>query len=267
MNWDWYQATIPAPPDEVLGRFERAYGLWSVQPGRGLYSYDHGAEVRGERGSREVVARAFWGGVNGDRSVHVQSSGGCSGDVVRLLREHWPEHRVSRADSCKDWSHPKAWRRISKIAVGVAQLLNVRTSTVGDWIQAKAGRTLYLGGKTSRVQVRVYEKGKQLGADPDWVRLEVQVRPSGQGKSEVAKVEPAQLMQSSMWTAALAQRTGIEELERFVIRDPWRQTDDDRALWYCAKQYGGVFERKAAAAGGFEQLGLLLQSLIEQQRR
>lgn len=259
MNFDWYSATVDSSADHVLGVLQGGQDLASVYPIRALYSYLQGAEVR--RGDR-VFAKTFWGGVNGDESVHIQASGSDSPRVVELIREHWPEHRVSRADSREDWSHPKAWRWVTKIALRVAEECGVRTSTVGDWINAREGRTLYLGGKTSRVQVRIYEKGKQLGVDPNWVRMEVQVRPTGIGKSDLAGALPAQLMQSSPWTQILAARVGIPELEEVRVRDPWIPSDDESALRWCLRQYGAVLDRKQKALGGWAALGEYLGAEI-----
>ncbi len=260
MNWDWYSATVESSADHVLGTLQGGQDLVSVYPTKALYSYSRGAEVR--RGDR-VLARAFWGGVNGDANVHVQASGSDTPALVEMLRQHWPEHRVSRADSREDWSDPKVWRWVSKIAIAVAKDWGVRMSTVGDWIQAKQGRTLYLGGKTSRVQVRVYEKGKQLGVDPNWVRLEVQVRPSGEGKSALCSAVPGQLMEVSPWTRELARKVGIPELDAVKIRDPWTPSDDDNALRWCVEQYGAVFARKAVALGGWDQFGAHIGAMIK----
>jgi hypothetical protein len=259
VNWDWYSATLESSADHVLGVLQGGQDLTSVYPCRGLHSYSHGAEVR--RGDR-IFARAFWGGVNGD-DVHVQASGSDTPAVVETIRQHWPEHRVSRADSREDWTHPKAWRWVSKIAIGVAEELGVRTNTVGDWIQAEHGRTLYLGGKTSRVQVRVYEKGKQLGVDPNWVRLEVQVRPTGIGKSALCSALPGQLMQTSIWTQVLSHRVGMPELDAVRIRDPWTPSDDENALRWCIQQYGAVLGRKAQSLGGWAELGSEIGRQVE----
>ena len=260
MNWDWYSATVNSSADEALAVIVGAQDLATVYPSRGLYSYERGAEVR--RGDR-VLCRAFWGGVNGNDSVHLQTSGGGSGAVVDLIRRQWPTHRVSRADVREDWSHSKAWRWVSKIAVGVADEFEVGTSTVGDWISAKAGRTLYLGGKSSRVQVRVYEKGKQLGIDPNWVRLEAQVRPTGEGKSALSTVLPVDVMGATRWTRELAKRVGLPELDAVRVRDPWSPSDDEMAYRWCLQQYGGVLGRRAASLGGWKELGEEMQSLVK----
>lgn len=257
MRYDWYSPTVDSSADHVLATLQGGQDLASVYPIRGLYSYPRGAEVR--RGDR-VLAKVFWGGVNGEDQVHIQASGPDTPQVVQLVREHWPAHRVARADACEDYRGPKVWRQLSKLAIGVAELAGVRMSTVGDWIHARAGRTLYLGGKTSRVQVRVYEKGKQLGVDPDWVRMEVQVRPTGEGKSHLATALPAQLMEVSPWTSMLARRVGIPELDAVRIRDPWTPSDEETAFRWGVRQYGALFVRKAAALGGYAQLGAVIEA-------
>lgn len=252
MKWDWYSATVPEPPEAVLGALVAGQDLAEVVESRGLHSYARGAEVR--RGER-VLARAFWGGVNGEDSTHVQGSGAEAAWLVGLVRSQWPEHSVSRADVCEDWSHEKAWRWVSKITLRVAREWGVKTSTVGDWIEARDGRTLYLGAPTSQLRARVYEKGLQLGLDPHWVRFELQVRPSGAGKRCVSFAQPDQLIESSPWTRDVARGLGMPQLQAVRIRDPWVPSDDDSAMSWCIQQYGRLFERRAALLGGWDRLG------------
>ena len=52
---------------------------------------------------------------------------------------------------------------------------NPSTRTDGDWLERKAGRTLYIGKAKHGKGLRIYEKGKQLGdLESQWVRFEVQ---------------------------------------------------------------------------------------------
>lgn len=262
MNWDWYSATLPAGPDEVLPVLVRAEDLASIEPIRGMHSYETGVEVR--RGPR-VFCRAFWGGVNGD-DVHVQASGRDAPRVVQAVRDGFPEHRVSRADACEDFTAPGAWDLLSAMCIEVAKDHGVKVRHHGDWLRAVDGRTLYLGGAASLVQVRCYEKGKQLSADPNWVRVEVQVRPKGQGKDRLATAQPGELLGTSFWTSELGQRLGMPEVQRITIRDPWQQSDDERALYWAVRQYGEVFERKAMELGSFEALGVWLSQELQRMR-
>jgi len=210
----------------------------------------------------EAVCKAFWGGVNGDKAVHVQCSGGSTGQVVRDLRSAWSEHRVARADACADWCDATAWRRLSRAALAIRKEFELASRLNGDWVSRQDGRTIYLGGRTSYVQARLYEKGKQLGATPDWVRLEIQVRPSGEGKANLASVEPAQLFSVSPWTRALSARVGVPELEAVRIRDPWRPSDDERALECVLRQYGGLLRRTRSRVGSWSDLGEYLGSRL-----
>lgn len=257
MNWDWYSATVPAPPEEVLGTLAVHA---DPRPCRGLYSYDRGMEFPGADG--EVFCRTFWGGVNGGDSVHVQCSGGRTSQLVEHIRATWPEHRVSRVDVCEDWSDPEAWRRLWKINSALRKEFGLSSRMAGDWSGRKDGRTFYLGGRTSFVQSRLYEKGKQLGCDPNWVRQEIQVRPSGEGKTNLSRVEPAQVFAVSPWTRELAARVGVPELEAVRIRDPWRPSDDDRALGCMLKQYGRLLRRTQARVGSWSDLGEYLGSRL-----
>lgn len=254
MNWDWYSATLRTDPDLVVHALA-SHELGSIERCRGMHSYAKGVEVM--RGDRKF-ATVMWGGVNGEDSVHVQASGSVTPDVVQMLRSRWPEHRVSRADSREDYSSPKAWRQLTKAAIHVARLCDVATSTVGDWIGGTQGRSLYLGGESSRVRVCIYEKGRQLGVDPNWVRLEVRVRPTGEGKSALACALPAQLMTASKWTQVLAAAVGVPELEAVRVRDPWVPSDEESAMRWCIQQYGGLLSRKATALGGWAELGVWL---------
>lgn len=255
--WDWYSATLPAPPDEVLGEFAE-HG--EPRPCRGLYSYERGMEFM--RGDGEVACRAFWGGVNGDQAVHVQCSGSTTGRLVQQIRAAWPQHRVARADACADWCDVTAWRRLSKAAFAVRKQFDLASRLNGDWVSREDGRTVYLGAPSSYVQARLYEKGKQLRAAPEWVRLEIQVRPAGEGKSNLSRADAGQLFSVCPWTRALSARVGVPELEAVRIRDPKRPSDDDRALEYLLRQYGGLLRRTRQRVGSWSDLGDYLGSRL-----
>lgn len=263
MNWDWYSATLPGGADEVLPIFVRSADLASLEPIPGIHSYQRGVEVR--RGSR-VLARAFWGGVNGDQ-VHVQGSGRDAPWVVQLVREHYPQHRVSRADAREDYTSEGAWELLSEVALAIADEHGVKVQHVGDWHRGKDGRTLYLGGRTSLVQVRVYEKGKQLGMDPNWVRVEVQVRPKGAGKALLATAQPAQLMGAAVWTSHLGERLGVPSISKLQVRDPWHDSDDERAINWMLRQYGEQLNRLMVEQGSWAAVGSYLGDQLKRMRK
>ncbi len=260
MNWDWYSCTVSEPPDAVLGALAEGQDLVDVRPVKGLYSYDRGAQLH--RGDR-VLVTAYWGGVNGDDSTHLQGTGADAPWVVNQVRTRWPAHRVARADVCEDFVAPGMWQRLSEIGLRVARDHRLKTNTVGDWIDGLDGRTLYLGARTARMRCRVYEKGIQVGGDRDWVRAEVQVRPSGEGKTALCALEPAQILGASSWTRDLADALGMPDIAAVRVRDPWQPSEDQRALSFCLQQYGAVLGRKAAALGGFDKLGEYIGGVLK----
>lgn len=262
MNWDWYSATLKNGPDEVLPVLLSGFDLSSLEPCRGVHSYARGVQVK--RGDR-VFCRAYWGGVNGEH-VHVQSSGADSPGVVDLLRSNFPEHRVSRADAREDYSAPGAWELLTSAALAVADEHEVKVEHAGDHHRAKDGRSFYFGGREALVRVVVYEKGKQLGMDPHWVRLEVRVRPKGAGKAALATAQPSQLMGASMWTTSLANRIGVPEIERLQVRDPFQPSDEDRAIHWMLRQYGEAIEGLAVKLGSYAALGNYLGEQLRAMR-
>ena len=252
LHWDWYQATVPGGSD-ALTRANAVMGVLGAglrgdnvgcQPWKvcaGLHGYSRGAELEGvERGSVKV----FYG-LTGD--VHVQGTSKAAQVVADLLRQWWPDHRVSRADVALDvdqvGSFERLWRLVHRLAREGADGggRKISTSTAGDWIDAEAGRTFYAGGRTSRLLVRVYEKGhEQRGKDPDcgasldWTRVEWQLRPTSDQKGWLAKASPVEALGLSPFGALVAREVLVEDVVaagsvlRFASQDP---------LYWMVRQY------------------------------
>jgi len=248
LHWDWYQATIPGGAEPltranmVMGVL--AGGLLTGQPWKvcsPLFGYARGNELLGvEQGSVKV----FYG-QSGD--VHVQATSEAAVPVASALRDVWPDHLVARADVALDVVQPDSfdrfWRLVHAIARngGAGGGQKVSTSTAGDWIDAEAGRTFYAGGASSRLRVRVYEKGhEQLGKDPncgaskDWTRIEWQLRPTSNQKRWLATATPLEALGLSPFGAEVARAVLQEDvitagaLLRFASQDP---------LFWMVRQY------------------------------
>lgn len=189
------------PPDELsmpwvvqqMRRFlpieEGAAGLkYRLNGGAG---FRYSADVGSRRGRAEFDSLGLvrWGGdsVRG-RVLFSMMGKGCA-----LVRD-WPglatwlhEHhaRVTRADVAHDDLHGE----LVSIEWAIEQYRSggfnaggrkPRHEVAGDWLMdgpSVAGRTLYIGSRSSGKLCRVYEKGKQLG-DPasPWTRVEVEWR-------------------------------------------------------------------------------------------
>jgi len=257
-SFDWYAATVVVTEDDLLGGLSDNLGA-EVKEGRPLHGYSRGYELLTGEG---VAARVLAGGANG--SPHAWASGAAAESYAELVRTLWPdEHRVSRMDSRIDFggvsNGEETWDALYEACVALAAEKGLRTSVAGDYLGKVAGRTLYVGSKKSDVFVRLYEKGKQLrgelrGAPEadriplDWCRLEVQVRPQGDKRWQAATASPAEAWGYSQWTQGLAAEVARLDVPR-VSMQFHRETDDERALAWLARQYGGTFERLAHDRG------------------
>lgn len=221
----------------------------------------HGYGVRDEiRAGQRCVVSVSHGGAH-ERAL-VETSGGDADTVTPLVRRLWPAHRVTRADSCLDWDDPDAWEAVTSEALRVARSAGVSTSVAGDWLDQQRGRTLYVGGTSSAVRLRVYEKGLQMpeAEKPHWVRAEVQVRPQKAAKSLVARLEPAEVWGTARWSGRLAE-TLLGLPVASVSMSGWVPPDDQRARAALVAQYGSVLDRWSRDVGGWAQLAVVLEEL------
>jgi hypothetical protein len=232
-----------------------------VRPTRPFHGYHQGAEV--VRGDRKF-ASIWWGGNGG--GVHVQSSGEESQDTARKLREAFPQHHVTRADVCDDYSAPGAWDVLSKLALEVADAEGIKVHYAGDWHRGEDGRTIYLGAPSSVARGRCYEKGRQIGRDPDLVRMELCVRPKGDARLVAAQAQPAELWGAARWSLALAGKLGMGDIDRMRCGTVYRDSDVERTRNALCRQYGPALLAWATEVGGPEALGVALLGRIQEIR-
>lgn len=258
-SFDWYAATFPeVEPDDLIGTLADRLGC-AIEEGKPLHGYREGYDLVRPEG---VSARILCGGPNG--APHAWGSGADAERFATVVREIFPSaHRVSRFDSRIDISRngeeTGTWSTLFKACTSLAEEFGLKTSLVGDYIGKENGRTLYVGSRKSNVYVRLYEKGRQqigLTRDPferdristEWVRLEVQVRPQDDARWRAAETTADEGWGFSEWTRELAQRVKGLDVETVTMQHK-RETDDERALKWVARQYGGTFERIAQREG------------------
>jgi hypothetical protein len=262
MNFDWYSATVDAPPDEVIGSALRAYSLSSPRPCKPVNGYTQGMELHA---GDEVLCRAFWGGVNGEDTTHLGASGSRSPAFAAFLRSVFPSHRVSRLDVAVDHDYSGAWSDLSGAALRLIKQRSLTSSTVGDWLGEKKGRTLYVGSRKSAAYMRIYEKGLQLNMSPSWVRSELVLQPSKQAdKARLATITPEAAWGAAAWSRAYIAAISSLSVEA-LDRTPEAPTNHERALHFLCKQYGKTLIAQSDALGSWQALGLHLRDLIELQ--
>lgn len=278
--FDWYQGTFVngrMPVDKIsndphLSRaatlLQRAQNYWGkdlvdiVEATPVVKQYSHAANL--VRGSHTVL-HVCWGGSNS--GVHFRSTGAVSHDVATWLQSeqsgYQASYGVSRADVRMDMCDPAAWEYLYSLSADFALARKIKTNSVGDWLTGEKGRTFYIGSKTSVVQTRIYEKGKEAGGNPDWVRLEAQVRPSKADQKLKAAMWSSHdfFVHSSRWLADYYQKVLLEDHGRPEIHlgTVWSKSDAEKALTACVRQYGNrLLELAERLDGNWSRVGEVL---------
>jgi hypothetical protein len=262
VNFDWYGASMDVDPgqtaQEALGAFEMA----SWYPSRGRHGFNRGMELR--RGDTRI-AELLWENLGAPKegSCFLQATGRHAAPIAEWLREWQPVHRVARVDVAEDFTGPGTWDRLSTLALAVADDHDVKVEHAGDHHRAVEGRSLYLGGRASVVREIVYEKGKQVGGDPDWVRMELRVRPSSRvAKHQAAALAPAELYGCSTWSADMSARMGHPDVARLSLGTVYRDEDTLRSRNFLLRQYGPTLRQWKGELGSWSALASEFSRLL-----
>lgn len=246
-TFDYYSAGVDTSPDHVLGVLLQSFNFASLDDARPTNGYERAkALTEGDRS----VCTVQWGGNTGE-AVQVKASGDSSPDVACVVRREFGDsHRVQRADVRGDYCEDDVWRVLTEWGIHIAKKHRCRTSTSGDWVQGVQGRTLYIGSRQSVAYLRIYEKGKQIGGDPDHVRVELECKPKGAIAGYVAaKLQPLEFWGASLWSQDFSELLLEQRMERIKLGTVWKPSDDERAFQHMLKQYGPVMARLAKLKG------------------
>ena len=254
MNFDWYGASVDVDPGEALGEASRWLDQCESVPMRGRHGFAAGMSFTNGRGR---VLDVLWA----NRATHVdsvffESSGKWAYPLSSFLRQWKPVHRVARVDVAEDYVGAGSWDRLSGLCLDVADEHGIEVEHAGDHHRAIKGRSIYLGGRTSVVREICYEKGKQIGGDPNHVRLELRVRPgSREAKYRAAELLPAELYGASNWSQDLAVRLGNPEVARMSLGTVYRAEDVERSRKALLRQYGNTLQGIASEVGSWSAAG------------
>lgn len=272
-RFDWYQATIPAPVNDVLEVLHDLADQVHMRHAKGKHGYAHETVLNDQDGP---IGKVWHGGTH--EYPHAVFSGEQAQPGAELIRLRFPDHTVSRADACEDFDQP-VYDSIQSAMLTTAKAHRVKVGTAGDHLLTKEGRTLYLGSPKSVCRMRLYDKAAELRSrfarDPirlstvpqHLVRLEAQVRPATSDARRVfARMNPVEVMGCAAWLREVWRLVMGMELEPVEVRRPWRQADDERAYAYLLSQYGKVLQRMKDDLGSWDCVGLQLgHDLAERQ--
>ena len=268
--FDWYQATTKVGIDEFQDTFADVYDYADWRTTKATNNYHHGAQLVS---CDRVVLTALWGGPNGS-NVHTFATGFEARKFSSVLRERLPSHMVTRADGALDFIEADAWDNIERMALHVADKHHIKVQHFGDFHNKLDGRTLNMGGTSAFVRSTIYEKGKQLGENPDWVRVEVKVKPPRLTKQEFAKgheepriiasrLKPIELFGCARWTNSLLETTTGLIAPSLPLRT-WAKTDAEKAVASMLKQYKNVFAYLLELHGSPSAVGAQLYQYLKE---
>ena len=197
---------------------------------------------------RGMHISSFNGGIN--LGTNVRGSGTQAEIVSHLIRVNWPDHKVSRVDVAWDVSEAGAYAAMRAVALDVASAVKpvpVATKEYADPLAPESGSTLYLGGIKSPLRCRIYQKGYQMqaigkavnGFDPNWVRLEFQIKPRTGDKQKFSTLEPADCIGYSKWARELVHRILGLDLEPIKQAKRAMRSVDERVA-YMTQTYSRV---------------------------
>jgi hypothetical protein len=273
-SFDWYQATFKNPPGYLIDALKEHRDFGSIEGTRPQNGYSMAEAIRTCDG--ETLATIHYGGnlSNGVPTSHLISTGSTADSVAHLMRQALPNHQVTRLDVCLDYMFPKLFDLMVEPLLKIAETSGVRPYRAGDWDSDTPARTLYLGSPSSRSRMRIYEKGVQLMetgqyqpnqvlcfsesskssgdyekqrtaiADQlnvrDWVRFELQLRPSGSQQRFLFAHASAE----ECWGASPASRSLIESIGGPTLKPMKLQhkkmSELDRKMHFMAKHYGAA---------------------------
>lgn len=253
MQFDWYQATLPALPEVVIGAMEKAYPHTDLAPATPSNGYTKGAQL--VLGDAKVLT-LMWGGVNGEDATHVKATGRDSIKFSEFAREHFAGHQVSRLDVAIDYEEEGSFDKLAKMLINYAKSSTLKTSTAGDWVKHIGGKTLYLGSRSSPTYLRLYEKGKEQASkgfdtvNPHWTRCELEVKPGKkEGKAWLATATPEQCWAASRWSLKVAELLGTSGLVRPAVGTIKAVSDDEAKMHYLMQQWGPFLRKMYGVSG------------------
>jgi hypothetical protein len=266
-RFDAYTATTRASQAQEL--FPLVWQIGDkIRQGRGHHGFKERVSFTSACGTE--AGSISWGGTHGDL-VMIEAKGERTPDAVEKLRASVPEHRCTRVDSCYDVEEPGAFDSLLKPCLQVKKDYKLKGSKAGDWEDfPEDGRTLYVGANTSPVKLRLYEKGHQPEyrhlSRPDWVRIELQVRPTKDAKDTYSRADSLAVWGASAWTRELAGLVLAAELAPLPAGTTYKLSEQESALRFMCKQYGLHLIGLRNDLGGWEEVGLKLAEIIRKER-
>lgn len=282
---DWIDVRLPMQWDQARAWFTEAVGAEVedfTAPGRSGY-----------RGAMRAVQPINAGSVSilGD---HPKSLGWSMFSATGAAAEWGWNHAVSsfevaqanRIDAALDFRcSERAFDAMLKEGEALCRLYDRRPFPMGT---REEGRSLYFNfagkkesertgnEKQGQYTATLYEKGKQMDADPLWRRFELHVRPDkAVQKERLLTLEPDEILGSVEWSRAFLAYIGYNEAVKPARSSPYakqapvseaaRRAKVKMSLAYMGEQYGNAFREAVALYGeaeAWEQVRMAFRPVV-----
>jgi len=226
---DWYEATLEVATQTILGYASLIAQDAELAVGKGRHGYHRSIIFNHE----DLVFTILDLGNGG--FPHIVASGHHADTVRRMCNALGVTGRVSRIDIACD--SLEGWLPAEKRVLRWADEHPKSTLlSVGDFYRQEKGRTYYIGAASSDRRIRVYEKGIQLGENPEWVRVEYQLRPKDKAaKAWAYSASIEELANSSRAFVALRAKAGF-------YAPPLYERAEREPIFALARQYGRALQ-------------------------
>lgn len=245
-HYDYYSATVlDRGPDDVIEALRDVKTRTEVRACTAQNGYDRAYEIIHEDHDRLCRVSV------GRQGVNVESKS--NSPVIVPVVKNWA-HQVSRVDACIDVVEEGFFDWSVEMLKKIAVARNLTIDQRGDWERGKS-RTYYLGGRKSVIQLCLYEKGYKEDSDPNWVRLEIRLRPQKKDlKLYASNLDAWEVMCYPKWMKKYYEHVGIKYIEN-VKPKIWTPNDKLMARYHLVKQYGRVISELREELGGWEDFG------------
>lgn len=240
LRLDWFEATLECDILTVLAiTMLSASQSETAKPemvvGRGRLGYKRSHTIKSETTEITILD------LGSDGWPHIIGTGQNADIARRIALASTPTGRVSRVDIACDALEPW-WKAQGRATTWAIDHPRTPITYVGDFLRATNGRTIYVGAPSSERRVRIYEKGIQLGENPDWIRVELQYRPNNRNaKAWAYQAGLDALANSSKAFLAMRAIAGL-------YAPPAHERPGRQPLLALARQYGNVLRDEVPEA-------------------
>jgi hypothetical protein len=262
LQFDWYEGTVYEQAfDDVAYTLGRQISrVFELKPARPAMNYYHGTAITVF--GRPVVTLSH----GGNPGTHFKVTGQDSVQVTEIIRELFT-HEVSRCDIRLDYKSPTIFDNLWEMMEELAKSRTLSIGRLGDWDYGIKGRTGTIGSRKSETFARLYEKGKKEKEDPEWVRLELEIKPKRQKtRLEVSRAPIDQLWGMSVWSQLLASEL-MDYTPYLIEKEVWQKSDLEKRKTSMYNQYGNTLNEMIEASVSPEMLGIQIVAELSDHRR